>query len=125
MVVGLVVAAVGVALLVRLGPHSSYPVLLPAILAWGCGLGILTPAVVAAAIAAVDHDRAGLAAGVNNTARQAAGAAGIAAYGAVAGSPDDSTRFVAGMHVTGLATAALFLAVALASLVLIPRPTRE
>jgi MFS transporter, DHA2 family, methylenomycin A resistance protein len=44
---------------------------------------VLTPAVVAAALDAVDPARSGLASGVNNTARQAAGAVGVAVYGAV------------------------------------------
>jgi DHA2 family methylenomycin A resistance protein-like MFS transporter len=105
---GLLVAAVGVGLLARLTSGSPYLALLPALLAWGVGLGLLTPAVVAAAVAAVDAERAGLAAAVNNTARQAGGAVGIAAFGAVAGPAGEPARFVAGLHATGLATAALY-----------------
>lgn len=118
---GLVLAAVGVALLARLQPDSPYLTLLPAMLLWGIGLGLLTPAVVAAAVGAVDRERAGLASGVNNTARQAGGAIGIAAFGAVAGSATSRDTFVSGMHATGLATAALFLVAAVATVALIRR----
>jgi len=48
-------------------------------------MGLLTAA--AAAVRAAPADRSGLASGVNNTARQAAGALAIAIYGAIAGSP--------------------------------------
>jgi MFS transporter, DHA2 family, methylenomycin A resistance protein len=120
MITGLVVAAAGVALLARVEPGSAYLVLLPAILAWGIGLGLLTPAVVAAALAAVGPGRPGLASGINNTARQAGGAVGIAAYGAVAGSPSAGSGFVTGLHLLGLATAGLFLAAAVATAALVP-----
>jgi DHA2 family methylenomycin A resistance protein-like MFS transporter len=120
MATGLLLAAAGVALLARLDVASPYLELLPALLAWGIGLGLLTPAVVAAAVGAVEGDRAGLASGVNNTARQAGGAIGIAAYGALAGPATDPQHFVGGMHVTALATAGLFLLAAVATLTLIP-----
>ena len=57
---------------------------------WGTGLGVMTPAIVAAAMGAVEPQRAGLAAAVNNTARQAGTAIGIAIAGALAGSPPGS-----------------------------------
>ena len=87
MVIGLLLAAAGTALFVAVNADSSYLTLLPALLMLGSGLGVLTPAVVAAAIGAVPGDRAGLASAVNNTARQACGAIGIAAFGALAGDP--------------------------------------
>ncbi len=69
---GLLVAAAGLALLTRATAHSGLPLLVPAFLLWGLGVGLLTPAVVAAAIAAVPTERSGLASAVNNTARQPA-----------------------------------------------------
>lgn len=111
MAIGLLGAAVGTALLVRLEAGSSYIALLPAALLWGVGIGILTPAVVAAAIGAVPAERAGLASAVNNTARQAGGAIGIAAFGALAG-PPDGRHFVAGFHTAALIAAGLFAAAA-------------
>jgi DHA2 family methylenomycin A resistance protein-like MFS transporter len=120
MITGLAVAAVGVGLLSTWDAHSSYVALLPAMLCWGVGLGVLTPAVVGAAIAAAPDDRSGLASGVNNTARQAGGAIGIAAYGAIAGQPE-AGQFITGLHVTGLGTAALFVVAALATAVFVSR----
>jgi MFS transporter, DHA2 family, methylenomycin A resistance protein len=49
----------------------------------GIGLGIATPALVSAATASVPPPRAGMAAAVNNTARQAGGAIGVALIGAI------------------------------------------
>jgi DHA2 family methylenomycin A resistance protein-like MFS transporter len=49
----------------------------------GVGLGVATPALVSAATAAVPAPRAGMAAAVNNTARQAGGAIGVALIGAI------------------------------------------
>ena len=113
------VSATGVTLLARLQPDSGYGTLLVAMLLWGIGMGLLTPAVVAAALDAVPLGRAGLASGVNNTARQAGGAIGIAAFGALAGSAADGDSFTSGLHTAGLVTAALFLTATLATLALI------
>jgi MFS transporter, DHA2 family, methylenomycin A resistance protein len=104
MVTGLLVAATGLALL-------ADDALLAASVLWGLGLGLLTPGVVAAAMGAVEPERAGLAAAVNNTARQAGGAIGIAASGAVAGSPARA-GFVHGFHTVALGAAALYVAAA-------------
>jgi DHA2 family methylenomycin A resistance protein-like MFS transporter len=73
MTAGLLIAAAGLALLTT--------TLVPALLLWGCGIGVLTPAVVSGAMGAVERERAGLASAVNNTARQAGGAVGIAGFG--------------------------------------------
>jgi DHA2 family methylenomycin A resistance protein-like MFS transporter len=120
MTAGLLLAAVGFALLTTLGETTPYAEQVPALLLWGIGLGVLTPAVVAAALAAVDPGRSGLASGVNNTARQAAGAIGVAIYGAVAGPPSSTAAFVTGLRVLGGVSAALFVGAAVLTLVAIP-----
>jgi len=125
MATGLLVAAAGVALLGRLHTDSGYGILLAAMLLWGTGLGLLTPAVVAAAMGSVPAAQAGLASGVNNTARQAGGAIGIAIFGALAGSATAGDHFVAGMQLAGLITAGLFLAAAVATVVVIPHTHRR
>jgi MFS transporter, DHA2 family, methylenomycin A resistance protein len=117
---GLMIAAFGLVLLVPLGPDSRYLVALPAFLLWGIGLGILTPAVVAAAIAAVPRERAGLASAINNTARQAGGAIGIAVAGAVAGQPSATDSFVAGFHSVAIASAVLYAIAVAAAAGLVP-----
>jgi MFS transporter, DHA2 family, methylenomycin A resistance protein len=109
---GLLVAAAGLALLTRTAADTPYAQLLPAFVLWGAGLGLLTAAVVAAAVGAVESERAGLASAVNNTARQAAGAIGIAAFGALAG---EAARpgFLHGFHVAALIAAGLYVLAAI------------
>jgi DHA2 family methylenomycin A resistance protein-like MFS transporter len=117
MIAGLLLAAAGVALLTLSDAGTGYATLLPAVLLWGVGLAFLTPAVVSAAVTAVPIGRAGLGSAVNNTARQAAGAIGIAAFGAIAGEPG-SSGFVHGLHAVAIIAAALFVAAAAATLIL-------
>jgi DHA2 family methylenomycin A resistance protein-like MFS transporter len=117
--IGLAVAAAGLALLVLAKDGSSYPVLLPAFLLWGIGLGILTPAVVAAAIAAVPAAQSGLASAINNTSRQAGGAIGIAVAGSIAGQPR-AAGFLRGFHAVALGSASLYVIAAGIALALIP-----
>jgi MFS transporter, DHA2 family, methylenomycin A resistance protein len=76
MAAGLLTAAVGVGLLVRARAGSGYSTLLPALLLWGVGLGVLTPAVVAAAVRAVPARRAGLASAVTTPPARPAGRSG-------------------------------------------------
>lgn len=118
MAAGLLCAAAGIALLVGAQAHSGYRTLLGAMLLWGIGLGVLTPAVVAAAIGAVPPQRAGLASAVNNTARQAGGTIGIAAFGALAG-PSGGRHFITGFHTAALVAAGLFVLAAIATLALV------
>ncbi len=117
MVAGLALGAAGETGLLLLHRASPYPLLLPALVGLGVGLGLLTAAVVTAAIAAVPPDRSGLASGVNNTARQAGTALGVAVFGALAGGGDDPGHFVAGLHRAGLLGAALWLAAIVVTLV--------
>ncbi|MCX5053779.1 MULTISPECIES: MFS transporter [unclassified Streptomyces] len=121
---GLLVATAGLALLVLAAPHSPYPILLPAFLLWGTGMGLLTPAVVAAAIAAVPAERSGLASAMNNTTRQTGGAIGIAVAGAIAGQPTDVKSFVRGFHAVALGAAGLYAAGAVLALLLLPGALR-
>jgi DHA2 family methylenomycin A resistance protein-like MFS transporter len=117
--VGFVVAALGLGLLAASGSHSGYLVLLPAFLLWGIGLGFVTPAVVAAAIASVPAARAGLASAINNTSRQAGGAIGIAVTGAIAGQPGHG--FVSGFHAVAIGAACLYAIAAALGAALIGR----
>ena len=103
MVAGLLVAAGGLALL-------ADDALLAASALWGLGLG-LVPRRRRRRHGRRRTRRAGLAAAVNNTARQAGGAIGIAASGAVAGSPARA-GFVHGFHAVALGAAALYVAAA-------------
>src|SRR3954447_23767879 len=81
---GLGLALTGVAfVVVALLPSQTGPEALIALGFAGMGLGIATPALVSAATEAVPAPRAGMAAAVNNTARQAGGAIGVALIGAI------------------------------------------
>ncbi|WP_316768453.1 MFS transporter [Streptomyces sasae] len=122
---GLLIAAAGLTLLIRAGPHSGLPVLLPAFLLWGSGCGLLTPAVVAAATGAVPEERGGLASAVNNTARQTGGAIGVAEAGAVAGQPEVQDRFLRGFHAVALGSAGLYAGAAMLVLFLLPGEWRD
>lgn len=97
-VAGIVVAAAGAAMLLLVRTQGSYVALVPSLLAQGTGVGLITAAVVAAAVRSVPAERTGLASSVNNAARQTGTALGVAVFGAVAGSTASSGMFVAGMH---------------------------
>jgi DHA2 family methylenomycin A resistance protein-like MFS transporter len=73
-------------------------VLVVALAVWGSGLGILTPAIVTAALKTLP-DTPGTASGASNTARQTGGALGVALFGAVAGS---ATGHAFGQHAAWL-----------------------
>ncbi|MFF3432451.1 MFS transporter [Streptomyces sp. NPDC002602] len=117
---GLILGATGTALLTRVNADSRYVLLLPALVLLGTGLGLLTTPLVATAIAAVPHNQAGLAIGINNTARQTGAAIGIALFGTLAGSTTDPHRFMAGLHLAGITAATLYLLTAAATATFLP-----
>jgi DHA2 family methylenomycin A resistance protein-like MFS transporter len=82
---GLAGTGVGFAALALLGSAAAYPAMLGPLLLAGASLGLATPGVVTGATASVPADRAGMAAAVNNTARQCGGAIGVALIGGIAG----------------------------------------
>ena len=108
---GAVMAGAGQLSLLLVGAASPYVLLLPTLLLVGAGIGIFVSPVVAMSIRAVPPDRSGLASGINNTARQAGTALGVAIYGAAAGAPADVSRYVTALHVLGPAAAILWLLV--------------
>jgi MFS transporter, DHA2 family, methylenomycin A resistance protein len=117
---GLTVAAAGLAGVAASIGGLAYAALVCSLALWGTGLGILGPAIVTAALRATPG-RAGTASGASNTARQAGGALGVAAFAAVAGSANDST-FV--QHTSWLLTgaAAAFAVAAVCCLLPLRRP---
>ncbi|MFE3939574.1 hypothetical protein ACFXPJ_38940, partial [Streptomyces goshikiensis] len=117
---GLILGATGTALLTRVNADSRYVLLLPTLVLLGTGLGLLTTPLVATAIASVPHDQAGLAIGVNNTARQSGAAIGIALFGTLTGSTTDPHRFMVGLHLAGITAATLYLLTAAATATFLP-----
>jgi DHA2 family methylenomycin A resistance protein-like MFS transporter len=87
------------------------------------GMGLAVPAMTTAVLASVDKPRAGTASAVLNTARQAGGAVGVAAFGALASASDaagaaGAAHVVAGLEASTLISACILLcALALACLV--------
>jgi EmrB/QacA subfamily drug resistance transporter len=80
---GVLLTAVGLALMARLDGNSGWTTLLPGFVVAGVGLGAASASLSQAALAAVDQSRAGMATGTVNTMRQAGAAAGVAVLGAV------------------------------------------
>jgi EmrB/QacA subfamily drug resistance transporter len=83
LVAGLVLCGVGLALMLNLHPGSGGLRLLPGLVVFGIGAGVVNPTMTVAALGTVDAAHSGMASGVNNTARQLGIAAGIAGLGAV------------------------------------------
>jgi EmrB/QacA subfamily drug resistance transporter len=123
---GLLLVAVGMALLSTVGVHSSWTAVLPGTIIAGIGTGLFNPSVTAVALGSVPAEQSGLAAGVNDTFRQAGIAVGVAALGALI--PQDVlsggsvVEYVDGLQTAMLAGAALAAAGAIAGALLIRRP---
>jgi len=67
MTIGPVIAAIGMALFVRIEPGTSYVVgVLPGAIVFGLGMVLTVPALTTTALGAVDAERAGVASAVNN-----------------------------------------------------------
>ena len=120
---GLAFAAAGMALMTLAGAESSWTALMPGMIVGMIGAGLFNPAVIAVALDGVRDEQSGLAAGINDTARQAGIAVGVAALGALI--PSDSAlggsavEYVDGLHDALFAGAGLAALGAVASALLI------
>ena len=129
LVVGPAVCALGVLLMLRIGPGSSYLLdVLPAVTVLGLGLAALVAPLTATVLAAAAAEHAGLASGVNNAVARAAGLLAVAALPVLAGlGGDDYTdpeAFQSGFR-TALVLCVVLLVVGSAlALGLIPRTAR-
>ncbi|MGG5258750.1 DHA2 family efflux MFS transporter permease subunit [Phycicoccus avicenniae] len=104
MAAGPVLAAVGVLLMLRLGPDASYLLdVLPAVVVLGLGLVTMVSPLTATALAAAPPEHAGMASGVNNAVARTAGLLAVAVVPALAGltgrAYDDPVAFDAGFAV--------------------------
>jgi predicted MFS family arabinose efflux permease len=99
---GLAMVATGLLLMTIADANSSWLAIQPGLLIAMVGTGMFNPAVIAVALSSVSEDQSGLAAGVNDTARQAGIAVGVAALGAMiptsALAHGDVTGYVDGLH---------------------------
>ena len=80
---GLFLVSGGMVLLTAAAVDSNWTVALPGTLMGMIGTGMFNPAVIAVALGSAPAERSGLAAGVNDTFRQAGIAVGVAALGAL------------------------------------------
>ncbi|MEU2272187.1 MFS transporter [Streptomyces olindensis] len=110
MLVGLSSAASGALLLLGVGEGTSPVVAAVLLVPMALGCALTVPPLTAAMMEAVPAERAGLAAGVLNAARQVAGGLAIAVFGALV-----SDGFVDGMRVGLLISAGLLVVTAAAS----------
>src|SRR3954468_8722840 len=99
---GLALVAVGMGLFMLAGATSSWLILMPGFMIASIGTGLFNPALTNVALSSVSQDMSGVAAGVNDTFRQAGIAVGVAALGALipAGNAfgGDPGKYVSGMH---------------------------
>lgn len=111
MTVGAAIGAVGYGLLHMAGRDTPLLALLVPFLLIPAGMGLAVPAMTTAVLASVEPRRAATASALLNTARQAGGAVGVAAFGALAGNAGPagvasglqaSSAIAAGLLVTGL-----------------------
>ncbi|MDT0310140.1 MFS transporter [Streptomyces sp. DSM 44917] len=87
---GLAVAGVaGAAVALAAADRHTAPVVAAATLC-GTGIGLTLPALIAVSVGAVGTERAGLASGLNNTARQIGGSLGVATLGGIVAASDST-----------------------------------
>jgi EmrB/QacA subfamily drug resistance transporter len=117
--VGLVLVGVGLALMLVAGVDSAWTALLPGLLVTSLGTGLFNPTGSALALTALSDEQSGLAAGANDTFRQAGVAVGIAALGTLV--PADAAlggnlqSYVDGLHHALIVSSAVALVGAIAT----------
>jgi len=135
---GLGLVAIGMAMCTWAGAESSWTMMLPGLLVASVGTGLFNPALTNVALGSVAVEQSGLAAGANDTFRQAGIAVGVAALGALIpaeaafgdGSPQS---YVDGLHNALLVGAGVAAVGAVAAFLLIskrfggaaPAPAKE
>ncbi len=113
--VGLALVAIGMALLTTADVGSSWLALEPGMIIALIGTGMFNPAVSNLALSSAPQEMSGLAAGVNDTFRQAGIAVGVAAFGAMIPASSGLGLANPGEYVDGLKVA-LFSGAALAAI---------
>ncbi|MBW9215774.1 MFS transporter [Mumia sp. zg.B53] len=122
--IGLVGVAVGQAGLAAVGPDTSWPRFVPALLVAGVASGVLNAALGREAVAAVPVGREAMGAGANNTARYVGSAIGVTVVAVIVASHGTSRQdLFDGWNVAVLLTAAFSLVGA--AVVLTCRPARD
>jgi EmrB/QacA subfamily drug resistance transporter len=112
--IGPLVAACGVLLLLRIGPHTSYVTdVLPAVIVFGLGLSLIVAPLTTTVLAAAATKNAGVASGVNNAVARAAGLLAVAVLPVIVGITGDDYQhpaaFNAGFRAAMVICAALLV----------------
>ena len=113
MIVGALIDLAGFGVLALASTTASLPLMLLGFLLIPTGMGLAVPAMTTTVLSAVDKSRSALAAAILNTARQAAGAIGVAVFGALA--HGDADHIGAGLRLTCLVAMAALGCAALAA----------
>ncbi|WP_321844468.1 MFS transporter [Paraburkholderia bannensis] len=111
MIGGALVAGLGYALLIPVDAGTPLVALLAAFLLIPSGMGLAVPAMTTTVLSSVEPARAGTASALLNTARQAGGAVGVAAFGALTGG-GAAAEVVGGLHADAAISAALLFVAA-------------
>lgn len=119
---GQLLQALGFLAVLLVGPHVSLLVHAVALVPIGLGVGLTSPPMMTALLEAVDPDRAGLASGFLNAARQTGSALGVAVFGALIADPHHLNT---GLDWALAISAAAVLLTAISSAVLIPSTSSE
>lgn len=111
MIAGALIDAAGFAALCFVDASTPVAVLLLPFLLIPTGMGLAVPAMTTAMLGTVEPARAGTASAVLNTARQAAGAIGVAVFGALAShaAAADTAQIVTGVRLSAAISVALLL----------------
>jgi hypothetical protein len=112
---GLLLVGVGLLLMRGLNADSTWTHLVPGLIVSGAGVGLVNPPLASTAIGVVDHDRAGMASGINSTFRQVGIATGIALLGTLFTSKVTSTVLAQTAHSSSLARMGRTIATAVQS----------
>jgi EmrB/QacA subfamily drug resistance transporter len=123
---GLAMVAAGMGLFMLAQADSSWTIILPGLLIASVGTGLFNPALTNVALGSVPPEQSGVAAGVNDTYRQAGIAVGVAALGALipaehAFGGADPQAYVNGLHDALLAGGILAAVGAIAAYCLISK----
>ncbi|MBC7665200.1 MAG: MFS transporter [Caulobacter sp.] len=113
MIVGALIDLAGFGVLAWASTSASLGLMLLGFLLIPTGMGLAVPAMTTTVLSAVDKSRSSLAAAILNTARQSAGAIGVAVFGALA--HGDADHIGAGLRITCLVSMGALACAALAA----------
>jgi MFS family permease len=124
---GMTLLSISLLLYQRVGLHSTFWTLLPAMILGGIGMAMTMSPMTSTAMGSVPVDKAGVGSGVLNSFRQVGGSLGIAVMGAILasylharpGTLAAKQQYVDGLHAALLVSAAITFAAAIVAVLLV------